>query len=44
MMESVGKKKRRARRVFTPEFTAEIVELRRREDRSLGQVTRDRPD
>jgi transposase len=42
MMEPVGKKKpRRLRRAFTPEFKAEIVELCRRGDRSLGQVARD---
>jgi transposase len=35
MMEPVGKKKRRPRRVFTPEFKAEIVELCQRGDRSL---------
>ncbi|GAB3890493.1 transposase [Kibdelosporangium lantanae] len=40
-MEPVGKKKRRSRRVFTPEFKAEIVELCQRGDRSLGQVARD---
>jgi transposase len=39
-MESMGKKPRR-RRSFTPEFKAEIVELRRRGDRSVGQVARD---
>jgi transposase len=42
MMEPVGKKKpRRPRRVFTPEFKAEIVELCQRGDRLLGQVARD---
>ena len=40
-MESVGKKPRRHRRAFTPEFKAEIVELCQRGDRSLGQVARD---
>lgn len=40
-MEPVGKKKRRPRRAFTPEFKAEIVELCQRGDRSLGQVARD---
>jgi transposase len=39
MMEPVGKRK--PRRAFTPEFKAEIVELCRRGDRSLGQVARD---
>ncbi|MGW5481565.1 hypothetical protein [Streptomyces sp. NPDC004008] len=33
-MESMGKKKPRPRRSFTPEFKAEIVELCRRGDRS----------
>jgi transposase len=41
IMEPVGKKQRRSRRAFTPEFKAEIVELCRRGDRSLGQVARD---
>jgi transposase len=40
-MESVGKKPRRHRRAFTPEFKAEIVELCQREDRSAGQVAKD---
>ena len=41
-METMGKKKRpRARRSFTPEFKAEIVELCQRGDRSVGQVARD---
>jgi transposase len=39
-MESMGKKPRR-RRSFTPEFKAEIVELRQRGDRSAGQVAKD---
>ncbi|MFJ9590845.1 hypothetical protein [Streptomyces acidicola] len=34
-MESLGKKKPRSRRSFMPEFKAEIVELRRRGDRSV---------
>ncbi|WP_326629235.1 transposase [Nonomuraea fuscirosea] len=34
----MGKKKARPRRSFTPEFKAEIVELCRRGDRSVGQV------
>jgi transposase len=37
-MESMGRKKRRPRRSFTPEFKAEIVELCGRGDRSVGQV------
>ena len=40
-MESMGRKKPRQRRSFTPEFKAEIVELCQREDRSVGQVARD---
>ncbi|MGW2680755.1 transposase [Streptomyces sp. NPDC001436] len=37
----MGKKKPRPRRSFTPEFKAEIVELCRRGDRSIGQVAVD---
>jgi transposase len=40
-MESMGRKKPRPRRSFTPEFKAEIVELCQRGDRSAGQVARD---
>jgi transposase len=40
-MENTGKKSPRQRRSFTSEFKAEIVELCRRGDRSLGQVARD---
>ncbi|MCP9944177.1 IS3 family transposase [Streptomyces somaliensis] len=40
-MESLGKKKPRPRHSFTPEFKAEIVELCRRGDRSVGQVAKD---
>ena len=40
-METMAKKKPRARRAFTPEFKAEIVEACRRGDRSIGQVARD---
>jgi transposase len=40
-MESMGKKKPRSRRSFTPEFKAEIVELCQRGDRSIGQVAGD---
>ncbi|AQZ71367.1 Mobile element protein [[Actinomadura] parvosata subsp. kistnae] len=40
-MESMGKKKPRPRRSFTPEFKAEIVELCRRGDRSIREVARD---
>ena len=39
-MERMGKKPRR-RRLFTPEFKAEIVDLCQRGDRSTGQVARD---
>jgi transposase len=34
IMESVGKKRSRPRRAFTPEFKAEIVELCQRGDRT----------
>ncbi|MFC5058341.1 transposase [Saccharothrix xinjiangensis] len=37
----MGRKKRRPRRSFTPEFKAEIVELCSRGDRSVGQVAKD---
>jgi transposase len=40
-MESMGRKRPRRRRSFTPEFKAEIVELCQRGDRSVGQVARD---
>ncbi len=40
-MESVGKKRSRPRRAFTPEFKAEIVELCQRGDRTVGQVAKD---
>jgi transposase len=40
-MESMGRKKRRPRRSFTPEFKAEIVELCQRGDRSVRQVAVD---
>jgi transposase len=41
-MESTGSKRQaRPRRVFTSEFKAEIVELCRRGDRSVGQVAKD---
>ncbi|TDC46892.1 transposase, partial [Micromonospora sp. KC207] len=41
IMEGMGKKPRRPRRAFTPEFKAEIVEVCRRGDRTVGQVARD---
>lgn len=40
-METMAKKKPRPRRAFTAEFKAEIVELCRRGDRSVGQVAKD---
>ncbi len=40
-MEGMGKKPRRPRRAFTPEFKAEIVEVCRRGDRTVGQVAKD---
>lgn len=41
-MESVAKRKKpRARRSFTPEFKADIVEQCRKGDRSIAQVARD---
>ena len=40
-MESMGKKRPRPRRSFTPEFKAEIVGLCQRGDRTVGQVARD---
>ena len=41
MMETMGKKRPRRRRSFTPEFKAEIVDACRRGDRSVGQVAWD---
>jgi transposase len=41
IMEGMGKKRSRPRRAFTPEFKAEIVELRQRSDRTVGQVSKD---
>jgi transposase len=40
-METMERKKPRQRRSFTPEFKAEIVELCRRGERSIGQVAKD---
>ena len=40
-METMERKQSRARRWFTPEFKAEIVELCQRGDRSMGRVARD---
>ena len=39
-MDGMGKQ-RRPRRAFTPEFKAEIVEVCRRGDRSVGRVAKD---
>jgi transposase len=41
IMETMERNQPRARRSFTPEFKAEIVELCQRGDRSIGQVARD---
>jgi transposase len=41
VMETTEHSKPRARRSFTPEFKAEIVELCQRGDRSIGQIARD---
>jgi transposase len=41
IMEDMGSKPRRPRRAFTPEFKAEIVEVCRRGERSIGQVAKD---
>jgi transposase len=41
IMETMERKKPRARRSFTPEFKAEIVELCQRGDRSIGRVAHD---
>jgi transposase len=40
IMDGMGKQ-RRPRRAFTPEFKAEIVEVCRRGDRSVGQFAKD---
>lgn len=40
-MEIVGRKKPRARRSFTAEFKAEIVERCGRGDRSIGDIAKD---
>jgi transposase len=37
----MGNRQHRSRRAFTPEFKAEVVELCRAGDRSIGQVARD---
>src|SRR3954469_4972262 len=41
IMETMAKRRARARRSFTPEFKAEIVELCQRRDRTVGQVAKD---
>jgi transposase len=41
IMDTMEPEQPRARRSFTPEFKAEIVELCQRGDRSIGQVARD---
>jgi len=40
-METMEGKQPRARRSFTAEFDAEIIQLCQRGDRSIGQVARD---
>jgi transposase len=40
-METMERRKPRPRRTFTPEFKAQIVELCREGDRSIGQVAKD---
>jgi transposase len=41
IMDTMERKPPRARRSFTPEFKAEIIELCQRGDRLIGQVARD---
>jgi transposase len=41
IMETMARKKPRARRSFTPEFKADIVAACQRGDRSVGQVAKD---
>jgi transposase len=41
IMETMERRRPRARRSFTPEFKAEIVQLCQQGDRSIGQVARD---
>jgi transposase len=41
IMDTMERKQPRARRSFTPEFKAEIVQLCQQGDRSIGQVARD---
>jgi transposase len=41
IMDTMERKQPRARRSFTPEFKAEIVQLCQQGNRSIGQVARD---
>src|SRR6188474_2182895 len=41
IMETMERKQPRARRSFTPEFKAEIVQLCQQGDRSIGRVAQD---
>lgn len=41
MMETMGRKKPRPRRSFTPEFKAEVVELVRQDGNTVASVARD---
>jgi transposase len=41
IMDSMGRKRQRPRRSFTPEFRAEIVALCRRDDHTVAQVVRE---
>ncbi|WP_433687485.1 transposase [Micromonospora carbonacea] len=41
IMQGMGKKPRRPRRAFTPEFKAKIVEVCQRGDRTFSQVAKD---
>lgn len=41
MMETMGRKKPRPRRSFTPEFKAEVVELVRQDGNTVASVSRD---
>jgi len=40
-LQNTTKQNRRRRRAFTPAFKAEVVELCRKGDRSIGEVARD---
>jgi transposase len=41
MMETMGRKKPRPRRSFTPEFKADVVELVRQDGNTVASVSRD---